>query len=120
MKQFGKFLLVGSVSTTINYGIFALLFRSGFHYLLAAAIGFLSGVFLAFFLNKRYTFESKEKEHAKQMVQYYGVNIFSLVVNLFSLAIFVKAGINVYIANLIAIGISTITNFLGSKIVFRK
>jgi len=50
------------------------------------------------------------------IVRYFGVNITSTLIGLGALAVFVELiHINVYITNVLAVGVTTSGNFIGSK-----
>jgi putative flippase GtrA len=122
-EQFIKFIIVGIWSTIVNYGIFyVLLDFVKMNYLLSSAVGFISGVFAGYELNKQWTYGIKEKVRKKVLVNYYFVYILSLILSLIFLKIAVGLiGIDARIANIFAIGITTCTNFLGTKLfVFKK
>jgi uridine kinase/putative flippase GtrA len=116
--QFSRFLVAGGVSTVVNYLIFAVLnLGFGMGYLVASAVGYVSGFVVGFVLNKRYTFKSGAgwKAEALKTFAVYGS---SLVLNLSALAFLVKqAGMPPLHANVAAIGVSTIANFLGLKFI---
>lgn len=123
-KNFFKFVIVGIISTIVNYSIFYYFLEYliiGF-YKIASAIGYSSGVFVGFFLNKYWTFEAKEKNFRREIPIYFTVYFFSLLIGLLFLefeVIFLK--INVLIANFLTIVLTTIMNFIGTKfIVFKK
>ena len=120
--QFLKFVIIGSLSTLVNYSVFFILYKYVLiNYLYSAAIGFLLGVFVGYFFNKYWTFQYLKKKIATPIF-YLIVYCFSLVFNLFVLYLLVDfVGLDPLLGNLIAIACSTITNFLGVKfIVFRK
>ena len=122
LPQFIKFCIVGVFGATLNYSIFFILcYFLLIHYLLSSATGFIISVSLAFFLNKGYTFQIR-RDSKNMLLKYFSVNIFSLLVGLMFLTFFVAIlSINVYIANLFVIGITTTLNFTGSKLfVFRN
>lgn len=114
-SQFARFVLVGGFTTLLNYAIFAGLFFLGINYVAASGTGYLLGLAVGFVLFKKYTFQSKGKwkdEALKQLVVY----LFSLGLNLATLYSLVHfASIYPLFANIIAIGVSTITNFLGMR-----
>lgn len=119
-QQFIRFCLVGVIGVTTNYSIFAtLLHFLHINYLISAAIGFIIGVFLVYFLNKHFTFKvvfGNRLANILSILRYYGVNLFSLMLGLIMLYILVEAfHINPYIAYILTIGITTVTNYLGSK-----
>jgi putative flippase GtrA len=121
-KQFFRFIVIGMLSTIVNYACFyAFLTLLSVNYIIASAAGFILGVFAGYFFNKSWTFEVTEKSKAN-VVKYYFVYIASLILSLAFLKVTVgHMGISAKIANIIAIGITTCTNFIGIKFwVFKK
>jgi len=117
--QFVKFCLVGIIGATFNYSIFFILYHFfNIYYIISSATGFILAIFLAFFLNKEFTFKSKENKKTKIMIiKYFLVNIFTILLSMAILRFFVEAlNMNTYIANFFIIGIATISNFTGSKL----
>jgi putative flippase GtrA len=114
--------MVGVVGVTFNYSIFFVLYNYFLmHYLAASASGFIAAILLAFLLNKKFTFKSSNERYTHKLALYFGVNLCSLALGLAALALFVEVmHINVYIANFLILGITAMSNFLGSKfVVFR-
>lgn len=122
LNQFIKFCTVGFFGALLNYSTFFVLYNYfSVYYILSSGIGFVLSVFLAFYLNKKYTFKITEK-YKITLIKYFLVNIFTLFLGLISLAFLVEIlEINVYISNLLIIGIQTSSNFIGSKLfVFKR
>ncbi len=120
--QFSKFILIGILSTTVNYVIFYVLFHFfNIHYILSSAIGFISGVFAGYGLNRSWTFKVRDK-HKMHAVKYCFVYAISLFLGLAFLKSLVSIlHVSPKIANILMIGLTTITNFVGIKTwVFRK
>lgn len=117
INQFIKFCTVGFFGALLNYSTFFILYNYfSVYYILASGTGFVLSVFLAFNLNKRYTFKITEKSKIT-LIKYFLVNIFTLILGLVSLAFLVEIlKINVYLSNILVIGIQTSSNFIGSKI----
>lgn len=115
-QQFIKFIIVGAVSTLVNYSVFYVLLSHYYvNYLLASASGFIAGVVFGYFLNKLWTFNAKGSSNST-ILKYFFVYILSLILSLVFLNISVEIlGVNVKIANILAIGITTCTNFIGIK-----
>ncbi len=135
VRQILRFLITGSITTTLSYIIFLILFRCvSVNYLISSATGYIIGIFLSYLINKRWTFEdgyistvkdSTEKIDNKnrvQIIKYFSVYIFSLIGGLIVLKVFVSCvGVRAEISNIISIGFSTCTNFFGMKfLVFKK
>ncbi|HRH26078.1 MAG TPA: GtrA family protein [Candidatus Paceibacterota bacterium] len=120
--QFRNFAVVGVISTICNYSIFFVLLRTAnVQYLLSSAIGFIVGIFISYELNRRVSFESGGYRKRKEFMLYAAVCLFSLVLSLLTLRLLVEVfTMNVLLANVCAIGVSTITNFIGAKIVVFK
>ena len=111
-----KFFLVAFIATILNYLIFYISFEFlQINYMLSSAIGFISGVFLGYQLNSKWTFQSNKKSKAN-VFKYYVVYLFSLGVSLICLKIFVEnQSLDARIANLLCICITFCTNYIGTR-----
>ena len=111
-----KFVLVGIVCTIVNYCLFfVLLSYLNWHYLVASAVGFFSGVCVGYLLNKLWTFQVTHSSNSL-FIKYISVYVFSLVLSLLFLNVCVEwLNIDAKIANVLAIGLTTCTNFIGIK-----
>lgn len=116
-KQALKFIIVGLISTAINYGVFFGLYATGtMGYIYASGVGYLSGMLFGFYYNRKYTFYSREGVR-KSLPIYLGVYLTSLLLSLILLRLFVEGfNTNVLITNLCMIFLTTVTNFLGVKV----
>lgn len=116
-KEFKNFAIVGIISTAVNYLIFySLVHFFGLHYLISSSFGFITGIFVSYGLNRIYTFSDPSIDMKNEFAAYVVVCIFSLLLSLASLWVFVELfGINPLIGNVLAIGVSTVSNFLGLK-----
>jgi ribonuclease H / adenosylcobalamin/alpha-ribazole phosphatase len=121
-KHFFKFAIVGGVSTIFNYAFFYLLLKYlEVNYLVSSGSGYILGVFIGFYLNKFFTFESKSLKYGVELIKYFLVYGISLGISLFILKGLVFFGLNILIANILIIGLTTIINYFGSKyFVFAK
>ncbi len=120
--EFLRFASVGVVSTAINYGVFLIsLYALGLDFITAGATGYIAGVAVGFGLNKRFTFKSDGSTKA-ELQKYFAVYTFSLFLGLSLLKLLVQsAGVHPAAANVLVIGVTTATNFIGSKFfAFRK
>ena len=112
-----RFLVVGVISTVINYSIYFLLIR-GFeiNYLVSSASGFLAGVAVGYFLNKNWTYSVSQPTNILMVARYLAVYVLSLVAGLAFLYVLVdKFSVHPLAANVAAIMLTTCTNFLGTK-----
>ena len=116
-RQFIRFCLIGLECTVLYYLVFILLYNYlSFHYLTSALISFLSGIFFGFAFNKIFTFNSKEK-NTIAFPTYFLVYLFSMIFTLVSLKLLVDfLKINPLISFALLIPITTLINFLGTKI----
>jgi len=121
-KQIFKFAIVGFFTTILNYAFFYTLydiFKA--NYLISAAIGFIVGVAAGFLLNKNWTFSSK-KNIKSEIYYYFSVYTFTLIIGLSTLK-FLVSNLNQdpKLANISAIAITSIINFIGIKtMVFKR
>lgn len=114
--EFIKFCIVGVIATLVNYGFFYLFLNQlKVHYLLSSSFGFICGLIVGYPLNKYWTFSSKEKA-VSHAAPYLAIYLFSLILSLF----FLKIAVDYFkllpeIANVLVIGLTTCTNFIGTK-----
>lgn len=114
--QFIKFCIVGLVATIISYISFYISLEFlHINYLISSTIGFICGIFIGYPLNKAWTFSAKEHKHDR-LIFYFLVYIFSLILSLIFLKIVVEyVGIDPRIAYILSIGLTTCTNFIGTR-----
>ena len=112
-RQLGTFLgfvIAGGTATVVNYGVFLVLYWAGMLYLVASAIGYVSGIALSFAINRVLVFRSSgnTRTEALRYTLAYGV---ALMAQLLLLEVFVRAGLDPVVANAIALIIVVIGNF---------
>lgn len=117
-KSFHRFLIVGALSTVLNYGTFLVCFVVlSISYLVAGVIGYVTGMLLGYVLNRRWAFESRATWSFGEVTGYGGVYLFSLLLNTAVLAGCVALlNLSPLIGNICAIGISTILNYVGLRL----
>lgn len=109
--QFLGFILAGGVATLVNYTLFSLLLRMGVHYLAASASGYLSGVLISFFINRRAIFRTSHSPLGPQLLRYLGAYGLALVVQLALLELLVRLGAAAMIANAVALVVVVVVNY---------
>lgn len=121
MRQFISFCIIGFLGASLNYSVFFILFYFlSIYYIISSVIGYLIGIFIGFFLNKRFTFKLNNSTNSMAL-KYFLINFFSIFVGMLFLKFFVDSlNLNIYIANFFVIGITTILNFTGSKLIAFK
>ena len=121
-NQFFKFVLVGFISTVINYSFFYVLYKFLFiNYLLSSGTGYILRLLAGFVINKKWTFEAKDKARI-YIIGYIIVYTLSLVAGILFLKFLVEQlNLLAEIANIFVLILTTLTNFFGIKfLVFKK
>jgi putative flippase GtrA len=108
--QFVGFFLAGGIATVANFFLFLWLLSFGLHYLASASIGYVSGIGISFVLNRFVVYRSA-KNLSLELFRYFLAYLFALIVQLFFLELLVRTGMDVGIANAIAIVAVVFPNF---------
>jgi putative flippase GtrA len=117
LRQLVRFLTTGILTNVVNYATFWLLLRGlGIYYVAASVIGFLAGFVVGFVVNRQWTFEATAANGRPQLIRFFALNAFSLAVNAGTIWLFTAVfHLIPELSQLIAIAISTLINFTGSK-----
>jgi putative flippase GtrA len=120
-NQFVRFALVGGSGVFVNLAIYSgSIYFLYVHYLLAATFSFLGAMSSNFTLNLRWTFKTHNQGFRtirSQYVKYAMVTLFSYGINMAVLWTLVDLHHwHKVVAQLTAIAITTVSNFLGSKL----
>lgn len=119
-REFVGFFLAGGVATLVNYAVFLVLLILNVQYLVASAMGFLSGIGVSFTINRLYVFTNRTSSKAR-FVRYMAAYLVALTVQLFLLETSVQLGVRPEISNIVAILIVVVVNFfVVRKFVFAK
>ena len=121
-NQFFRFVIVGSISTIINYSSFYLFYTFlTINYVVSSATGYVTGLLVGFVINKNWTFGA-EGQYRKFIFTYLIIYILSLLIGVMFIRFLVEElEIMPEIANIMVIGVTTLTNFIGVKfLVFKK
>ena len=116
--QFVKYNLVGIVNTTIGFSIIFSLMFLGVSAILSNAIGYAIGSIVSYYLNKKYTFNSKEKSKT-QAIKFFVVLGVSYLINFIVLKWLLEF-MNPYLAQLISAVVYTLSSFLLVKFLVFK
>jgi dolichol-phosphate mannosyltransferase len=115
-RRFARFGVVGISGVLVNTGVlWALVSFFGVHHLIAAAISSEVSILTNFALNDHWTFgdHAAEISYLRRAAHYNAVALCGMVLSLGVLAALVDAfGLYYLLANLIAIGASTVSNYL--------
>jgi len=113
-KELNRFLVAGLSAVATDLATYYVLLNI-LSYSYAKSISFILGTIVAYFINKYWTFEKKDrcyKEIGKFIALYAGTLIVNVSFNQLTLFLFPKS---ILFAFLVATGVSTILNFIGQK-----
>lgn len=112
-----KFALVGVVNTLIDFAVYALLTTIGVNYILAQWISYSAGILNSYVMNRKWTFEKKEKSSKREVISFVIVNLITLSLTSFLLTVlYNKWGIPLLISKLLITTVSVGINFIGTKL----
>lgn len=116
-RQFVKFCLVGASNVTIDFSVFLLLTGlARLHYLQANVGSFFVAVSWSFFANRRWTFRHAEGDARAQYLRFALTNLGGLLIQSSLLYLLhERAGLDVRLAKLFAIFVTTFWNFFLTK-----
>jgi putative flippase GtrA len=112
-KELKRFLVAGVCAVTIDLIAYYLLLDFLSHDI-AKAISFVLGTIFAFLINKYWTFE-KHKKSYKEVFQFGVLYIVTLGFNVLTNKMVIDNTQMVFLAFLMATGVSTVLNFIGQK-----
>ena len=127
-KEIILYIIFGLLTTLINiltYYILTLTIlnpSNSIELQIANIISWITCITFAYFTNKKYVFNSEEKNITKEISKFYTARLFTLLIDMFLMYILVtKLKLNDKIIKIIIQIIIVITNYLLSKlIVFKK
>ncbi len=115
LRQFVKFVLVGVLTTAINFAIYAMLLFFHVNYIAAAIVAFIVATLNSYTWNRIWTFRAGAHRN-RWLVRFTLVQLIGLSVNLAVLALLVEfTGMNKLIAQLVANVFVVGSNFVGNK-----
>lgn len=116
MSQVFRYVLVGVFNTGIGYFvIFSLMYGMGLSPLYSNVVGYGVGLFFSYFLNRIYTFKSKQKKTSEFLLFVlffllaYGVNLIVLYILIY------YAGVHEAVSQLLAGAVYIACSFLLQK-----
>lgn len=114
-----KFCIVGVANTVITLFFFYLLNKILLiNYLMSTVVSYSIGMLNSYILNKQWTFYDKDRRIMIQLIKFIAVNSISLLLNLAIMHLLVgKFYIDSFVSQVFATGFSTISNYLGSKLI---
>lgn len=110
-----KFLSVGMINTLLSVVvIFSLKYFVQASDVFANAVGYVLGLACSFILNKNWTFNQSENSWLA-LPKFLLVFAVSYLINILTVLMFIKLGLNDYFAQLTGIPLYSITFYLGSR-----
>lgn len=121
MEKFIKFGLVGVLNTIITIVVFNILRFVDINIVVANTTGYICGMINSYLWNNRWVFKSNSKD-ISTVAKFIVVNAITMIINNCILILLVqKIGINEVIAQCGALVLTTVINFIGSKLwIFKK
>ena len=127
VSHVGRFLVIGGLSTALDFGIYTFLCKSGLDPLPAKGVAYGSGICFGFVGNKLWTFRSKRSslvEPATYLLIYGGTLAVNAALNRILLVLFTSTALDSWCVELAFIGAtatSMILNYTGLRVItFRK
>lgn len=115
-KTFLKFNMVGIINTCVDALLFSIFVGLGFHYLLAQALGYFSGMINSFLWNKNWTFQYKKKMTRFKLLLFISINLCTLLLSFVLLHLTIELlDLPIFLGKLIAICVTVLLNFWGSR-----
>lgn len=121
--QFIKFALCNQAAWLGDLGVFTLAYElGGAHYILAKACSYTTGACISYLMNRKITFQTKDRFLSKNLVKFILVNCLSISLSLGSMFLFNHVlGLPVWAGYFLSILFSFSTNYIGNKFwVFRE
>ena len=114
-RQFLRFIIVGLLSTFINYLFYVFIFKITSNIIFSSTIGYTSGILNSYLLGKKWVFKSKKKSHFKNISKFLLVYFIGGIFMTIIIKFFYANGYEYRIAWCFGMVYSIINNFLGSK-----
>lgn len=122
IAQLARFLIVGGVSFTVDYGLFTLLYAVGVPHLAASATSFTISLFANYALSRRYVFDVNDDVNiVREFTAYVGLNVIALGLN--TAVLYVCAdlmGASPFLGKIVATAIVLVYNFISRKLLLER
>ncbi len=115
-NSFIKYGLIGVINTIFGYGIIFILIYFGVVAEISNFLGYFFGFFLSYYLNKKYNFKST-RSHKEDLPKFIAGMGIAYILNLLTMVIAYRVlGIDVYISQIIAGVVYTLSGYILSKV----
>lgn len=120
-RQFSRFILIGLISTFINYSFYILCFKFSENILFSSLVGYLSGIINSYIYGKKWVFKIKNNINIVSILKFIFVYLIGGIVMTLIINYLFNNGLEYRLAWCFGISYSIFNNFLGSKyFVFNK
>lgn len=122
-QQVFKFILVGGFCSAIEFLIFNILIdHFKIEYLIANIIAVVTAIIINYFLSRRFVFEKSRYSTVNEMIMFFILSFFAIVLNQIILWFFVEIlHVNLRVSKALVIVLVAFFNYLTKKyIVFKK
>ena len=112
-----RYLLVGGYNAIIGYVIFLLIYQffgQDEHYIIALTISYILSVTHAYWMQRIFVFRSKSNVTG-EYGRFFLVNLIGFLLNIVMLSILVELGLDVKIAQAIALSLTILISYIGHK-----
>lgn len=120
MHEIGKFLLLGILSTGVDYSLYLVLITLGLDYVGAIVLGYSAGLWVNYFIGRRYIFTqgTKLKSTHREFISVVGIALVGMLLNIAIVKILSYSlwQMNPMYSRGIAIGIVFFWNYILRKI----
>lgn len=122
VAQLARFLVVGGISFTIDYGLFTLLYAVGVPHLAASATSFTISLFANYALSRKYVFDVNEDVNiVREFTAYVGLNVIALGLNTAVLHVCADVmGMSPFLGKIVATAIVLVYNFISRKLLLER
>jgi putative flippase GtrA len=118
VQQFARYVVVGGVAFLVDFGLLYVLTEyAGIHYLISAAVSFVCGLVVNYYLSRVWVFDRRTMENAAlEMLVFTAIGVVGLGLNE-GIIWFVREKIHIHymIAKAISAGIVLVWNFGARK-----
>lgn len=121
--QFARFLVVGGISFTVDYGLFLVLHHMlDVQYLVASTISFAVSLVLNYVLTLRYVFDKRDDRNVvKEFALYLGLNVIALGLNQAILFLTVdQVGLSPALGKIVATLVVLVYNFISRRALIER
>jgi putative flippase GtrA len=126
-REIIAYLIFGVLTTLVSWVVYALLrivldMNDPVQVQIAVVARWVAGVLFAYFMNRKYVFQSRDPKMLLEFLKFVGSRVTTLLSDMFIMWLMVSVlGINDWIATLTSAVIVTVLNYVFSKLlVFRR